>query len=419
MKILLINKFYHDQGKSGGVGRHILELEKMFKERNHEIIPFATRQEETIPNDFIDFFPEYFDLSEVDLSFNGLGKVRKIFHNREAADKLERLIDKTNPDIAHIHNIYHHLSPSILEVLKKRGIPVVMTVHDYKLICPNYTLFNHGKICQRCKGGKYYNCLRDKCIKDSRLASGVLAAEAYYAKARKLYERNVDLFIVPSKFVKNKLVEFGMDDDKIEYKYIPNFLAGHKENAIYSKDNGSSDSILYFGRLSAEKGISALIEAMGIIESEIGLVIAGSGPEEEKLKRLADKLNLGERIDFVGHKNKENLEKLILESRFVVVPSLWFENAPYSILESFARSKAVIASQIGGIPELVREGETGLVFEAGNKGELAEKIDLLVRDPEKTAKMGERGREDIENKFSKEKYADRFFEIVNNLLKKR
>jgi glycosyltransferase involved in cell wall biosynthesis len=412
MKILLINKFYHDKGKAGGVGRHILELQKLLEKNGHEVVPFGMRQKETVPNDYLDFFSEEFDLGEIKFSPKSLKNIFKVFRNREAIRKLERLIKKTKPDVAHIHNIYHHLSPAILPILKKNGIPVVMTVHDYKLVCPNYLMFNKGKVCEKCSNGKYYKCFTNKCVKNSYAASFILALEAYFAKLKKYYS-DVDLFITPSKFMHDKLIENGIKEKKV--KFIPNFFDPGNFNA--GKRNAENEKyFLYFGRLSKEKGVDILVKSLQYINFEdYKLKIVGSGEEKENLEALADGLSLGNKVEFVDYKNGEELHNLISRAEFAVVPSIWFENAPYSILEAFAFGKPVIGARIGGIPEMIKENETGLTFEAGDERDLAAKIQYILNNRGLADKLGKNAKSFLEDHFNPENYYQEIASLYSRL----
>lgn len=407
MKVLLINKFYHDKGKAGGVGRHILELQKMLERNGHEVVPFAMREKETVPNNYLEFFPKDFDLGEIRFSLKGLKSIPKIFYNREAIRKLEKLIQKTKPDIVHIHNIYHHLSPAILPILKKHGIPIAMTVHDYKLVCPNYLMFNKGKICEKCSGGRYYKCFTNKCVKNSYAASLVLTLEAYFVKFKRYYD-NVDIFFAPSRFMRDILIKNGFNGDKV--KYLPNFF----ESANFNTKSGNAENekyFLYFGRLSKEKGVDVLIKSLQYIDlKDYKLKIAGSGDEKEDLERLTSDLILKDKVEFTGYKSGEDLQKLISGAAFVVLPSIWYENAPYSILEAYALGKPIIGARIGGIPELVRDKETGLLFEAGNEKDLAGKIQFILDNQGSVSKLGKNAKSFLENRFGSEKY---FQELTN------
>ncbi|OGI26442.1 MAG: hypothetical protein A3J76_00605 [Candidatus Moranbacteria bacterium RBG_13_45_13] len=416
MKILLINKFYHDKGKAGGVGRHILELQKLLEKNGHEVIPFAMRQKETEPNDYLEFFPEEFELGEIKFNFKGLKNVFKIFYNREAVRKLERIVRKTKPDVAHIHNIYHHLSPAILPVLKKYRIPVVMTVHDYKLICPNYLLFSKGKVCEKCANGKYYKCFTNKCVKNSYAASLVLTLEAYFVKVRKYYQNNVDLFIVPSRFMREKIIENGFDGEKI--RYLPNFFETAR-SGIENNNVRTEKYFLYFGRLSKEKGVDVLIKSLRYVDlKDYKLKIAGSGSEKRNLKSLAKSIGSEDKVEFLGYQSGKKLNDLISAADFVAVPSVWYENAPYSILESYAFGKPVIGARIGGIPELIKQNETGATFECGDERDLAEKIVNFIGNEKSVREMGQRGFEYLQEKFNGRNFYQELLKMYNEVVKK-
>ena len=211
MKILQINKFNYLRG---GAERCFLELSKILAEHGNEVITFSMQHEKNLHNQYEKYFT-----NEVNLNTFSLKNIFKIFYNREAAKKLEALIKKEKPDIAHLHNIYHQISTSIIKVLKKYQIPTVMTLHDYKIICPNYQLFSKNEICYKCQGGKYYNCLVRKCSKNSYAKSFLAMLEAYFNK--KNYDQ-IDLFIAPSQFMKDICVKFGIPESKIEVIY--NFI---------------------------------------------------------------------------------------------------------------------------------------------------------------------------------------------------
>ena len=405
---LLINKFYY---LKGGSEKHFFELKHVLEEKGHEVFVLSTENKRNIETQKNEYF-----IKEVAMNLRNFIQSYKLFFNREAVKKLEEIIIKNKIDVAHLHNISHHFSPTIIKVLKRKNIPTVMTVHDYKLICPNYKLFNKNKICEKCQGGKFYQCTLNKCVKNSYLGSLVMTLEAYWAKGKRYYE-GVDIFLAPSRFMANKLIENKIDLRKI--KYLPNFLDEGEDESFDLKDRqGKEEYILFFGRLSSEKGVDILVRAMREVEDRgIKLKIVGDGEELSELKNLTQELNLGDRIEFLGYKNKVELKNIIKNSRFVVVPSIWYENAPYSILESFLNNKAVIGTLIGGIGELVLNGKTGLTFGRGDYRELAREINRLVEKPEIAKKMGENGRRLIENELNREKYYKRLINVYESLKK--
>ena len=401
----------------------------MLEKEGHEVAKFSMAHPENLP----DKYEKYF-VSNVDFNNFKFGSILKIIGrvlwSWEAARKFEKLIFDFKPDIIHLHNIYHQISPSIIKVAKKHSLPVIMHLHDYKLICPNYKLFAKGEICYRCKGGKYYQCTINKCLKNSFLKSLLATIEMYlHHKVLKIYDK-IDLFIAPSRFMKNICVEFGAPEEKIRvvHNFVlptsPCYLPGRTRatNAGHANDGAPSvmrrgrhanegDYLLYFGRLSEEKGIDVLLEAMRKADVSIKLKIVGEGPEEEKLKVKSEKLKAGNRVEFVGPKYGEELQNLINGAKAIVIPSVWPENMPLSLLESMAIGKMVIASRIGGIPEIIKDGENGFLFKPGDADDLADKINRINRLAEKEiGKTAVHARSSIEN-FNPQKHIGEITEI--------
>jgi len=405
MKILQINKFHYLRG---GADRHYLELSENLKYEGYEVINFSMRHPQNIACAQEGYFAE-----NVALDRFSLKNIFKYFYNYDAVAKLEKLIETEKPDIAHLHNIYHQLTPAIIHVLKRHKIKIVLTLHDYKIICPNYQLFARSQICERCRGGKYYNCAMTKCVKNSRAKSIMATLEAYlYRRIFKSYEL-VDIFIAPSQFMKNKFVDFGWPAEKIAV--LKNFTKPTKEVVVKKKhmlffDN---DYLLYFGRLSDEKGIDILLSAMKLLPEDVKLKIIGKF-ENSLISRDVENRELNSRVELLGFKSGAELENLICNAKAVVVPSIWYENMPLSVLEAMAAGKVVIASRIGGIPEIIRDGENGLLFEAGNAIDLARKISGLNRADSDA--IGARARFGMDE-FNWEKYYPRLMTVYREAQK--
>jgi glycosyltransferase involved in cell wall biosynthesis len=312
------------------------------------------------------------------------------------------MIEEFNPDIAHVQNIHHHLTPSILYALKKANIPIVWTLHDYKLVCPNSTFFYGDSICEKCGKSKYYSTLITKCKKGSISASLMSCIEAYAHRLMKVRDM-VDMFVAPSKFLKDKLVERGFDNRKVVH--IPNFVNAVAED----HSSASGDYFVYAGRLSSEKGVDTLIQAMAQV-SNAKLKIAGDGPMRSTLEVLVSELRL-QNVEFLGFIDSETLRKVTIDAQFVVVPSKWYENCPYSILESLALGKPVVGARIGGIPELVDDGKNGFLFEPGNAVDLSAKISILVSDSCLRSKMGLNSLERLQAKYSLNGYYEELSKV--------
>jgi glycosyltransferase involved in cell wall biosynthesis len=279
-------------------------------------------------------------------------------------------------------------------VLAKHRIPAVLTMHDYKLICPAYTLYANGAPCERCTGGAYYNAALQGCVKGSRGKSALCTVEAYVHSALGLYRRHVARYVAPSRFLAAKAAEMGMDWSRITY--IPNFV---EPAAAPAASDGSY--VLYAGRIEQVKGIRTLVEAFrqSAMGSSHELVIAGDGEDRRGIEDFA--LGLGaDNVRFTGHLPQAELMPLIDGAAFTVAPSEWYENAPLSVMESAGRGKAVVVSDLGGLPELVRHGETGLVFKAGDATALASAIDELLGNPSRTREMGVKARAFISENYS-------------------
>ena len=288
-----------------------------------------------------------------------------------------------------------------IKTLKKYNIPVVMTLHDYKLISPNYNLLRRGKIWEKSRPDKYYKCFFDRCVKDSYLKSLICTVEAYLHKWLRVYNE-VDAFISPSRFLMNKFKEFGF---KREIIYLPNPLLPDADQSGRGDENAMGKYILYFGRLSEEKGIGDLIKAFSLLKTSYKLVIAGAGPQKEELEKVAKEKGLEKNIIFAGRKQGVNLWKLVKEAEFVVAPSCWYENAPYSVIEAMGLTKVVVCANIGGLSEIVKDGESGFLFEAGNVNKLIKVMSrLLGLNEEEKRKIGERAAAAIREKNNKEIY---------------
>jgi glycosyltransferase involved in cell wall biosynthesis len=324
-------------------------------------------------------------------------KATQVVYSFEAQRRLRRLISDRRPDVAHAHNVYHHLSPAILPVLKRAGIPTVLTAHDLKLACPNNKMLAHGRICEACNGHRYHNVVRRRCVHGSLAASAVIAVEATVNAALGTWRDNIDRIVVPSRFLLDKLVEWGWRRER--FTYVPNYVHA----AACDADFKPGDYFVYFGRLSVEKGLPTLVAAAA--QSGARLVLVGTGPEEGALRATVERTQA--RVEFAGYRSGEALHRLVRESRASILPSEWYENAPLGVLESLAMGKPVLGARIGGIPEMVREGETGWLFESGDVGQLADLMRSVAAAPDaQIERMGRLARADVEARYSRARYVD-------------
>jgi len=362
MKILEVNKFYYLRG---GSERYMFELSDLLRDKGHEVIHLSMKDKNNLPSDNSQYFIDNLDYER----FNWKAFFR-YFYNPQAVRNIKKIIKDEKPDLVHIHNIAHQLTPAIIKTIKSFGIPVIQTLHDYKIICPNSKLFTNNQNCQKCQGGKYYNCFLNSCMHNSRAKSLMGMFEAYYyGKINKVYDL-VDVFLAPSEFIKNKHIELGIAEERIEV--LNNFIDTDK---FVNESTENEDYYLYFGRLSYEKGVLIAIEAILKTKNQ-KLKIMGDGPDMENFKRYVQKASTS-RIEFLGNKKGDELATIVKKAKAVIVPSLWYENMPYSILEALSYSKTVIASRIGGMPEMIEDGKSGLLFETGNIKKLSEILDNL------------------------------------------
>jgi glycosyltransferase involved in cell wall biosynthesis len=395
----------------------------------HEVAFFSTRNPKNKPTPWSKYFVYAPDFNDPNSSL--LEKIKitfRLFYNFEAKRNLQKLINDFKPDIAHLHNIYHHISPSITGVLQKNKIPMVMTLHDYKLISPNYNLYLRGKIWEASKPDKYWRCFTDRCLKDSYAKSFIAAAESYLHQWMRLYDK-INLFISPSHFLINKFKEFGF---KREIVYLPNPFLLPEKVSVASADK----YIFYYGRLSAEKGIEDLLRAYGKLKSEVALrsrpvlslpkedcngaciklKIAGSGPLEDELKRIitAEKIT---GVEFVGYQTGDTLWQLVAGAEAIVVPSRWYENAPYTIIEAMGLGKIVLATRLGGATELIDDGKNGFLFTAGDIDGLSEKLKYILSHPELKNAIGDAAIASVKSKNDPEKFYQVLFGIYQQLVK--
>lgn len=399
-RLLLGNKFWFPKG---GVETYLFELIEDLPAKGYEVIPFAMRHERNRETPYSEFFVDEVDYHAPHSAFAKIKAAARILHSRHAVTQLTALLDRHRPHIAHLHNIYHQISPAILPLLAERDIPVVMTLHDLKLACPNYKMRTHGAICERCKSGSYYHAVLNRCVQDSVAASALCAVELYLHRRSQVYERHVDRFIVPSRFYLQKLQESGLPVEKLTW--IPSFT----DVARYEPRFGGDDYFVYVGRLSDEKGLPTLVEAVRGF-SRGTLVIAGEGPMRPVLERTVAEGGLAN-VRVVGPKYGQELIDLIRNARFSVIPSEWYENCPRSCIESFASGTPVIGARIGGIPEMVDDGVNGLLFEPFSRQDLRKQIQYLFDRDDEAAEMGRQARLKAEREYSPSAHLEKLLAV--------
>ncbi len=383
MRILYCNKYNF---AFSGTEVYLFDLMDLMRSHGHQAALFSMADPRGTPTEYDQHFVPAIDFKRPNPGFiGGARQAAHALYSRQARQKLRDMVKAFRPDVAHVRNIYHHLSPSILWELKAQKVPVVYHVNDFKLLCPSYNMVAHGRACERCHGGKFWNVVAQGCYSGPPGSTLLLAAEAYLHKWLRSYESCVSRFLVPSRFVKEKLNENGWDAAKIEV--LPHFQRLPPQPG---PDPSSGAPILYFGRLSVEKGLTDLLRAMQQLPA-VSLQIAGEGPQRAELEALAKDLHLGN-VEFLGQVVGPQLDRRIASSRFTVLPTHAYETMGKSILESYAWGRTVVASDLGSRRELVHEGETGVLYRAGDVTQLAGAISFLVERPKLAAAMGAAGR---------------------------
>lgn len=409
MKILQINKFFY---RRRGAETYLFDLIDLLEAHHHEVSAFSMQHPENVQSPYSKFFVsniEYSNLQKISWR-DKLRSIHRVVWSKEAQRQLEALLKNFSPDVAHIHNIYHQISPSILATLKKHNIPVVQTLHDYKLLTANYSMLVRNQIYTATKGGRYYNELRHKTMKDSYAASALAMVEMYVHKFMKVYEKNVDCFISPSHFLKDMIADWGIPVKRIEV--VRNFV----DTASITPNYSSKGYILYAGGLYPEKGVDILLDSLANFEYDFSLQIAGTGPELSALQHQATKLNLQDNITWLGHLSGSDLSTTIANAAVVVVPSRWYENCPYSVLEAFAHGKPVIATSIGGLPELVQPDSTGWLFSLNDSTGLRTALEEAVTNPEKRIEYGSAARSWVETNASPDSHYKKLNAIYNDYI---
>jgi glycosyltransferase involved in cell wall biosynthesis len=388
---------------------------EMMKGKGHEVFFFTTDKQPFYDKDYqySEYFPKYIDykaLSGLDL----LKNIHKPFYNIEAEKKMSELIDEIKPDIVHEHTSSFHLTPLVLRACYKSNIPVVLTIHGAGYMCPAQTLMIAGeRYCTKelCIKGNLVHCFLNKCLGKS-LKNVLLKLSIYGFYNIMGFYKNVSAFITPSKAMLGLAKRSGIDEKKLNH--IDNFIDNSYLQIQPEYDN--KGYFLYVGRLDKEKGLQYLLEAMFTLADNINLRIVGTGDQEIELKALAKSLNLNN-VKFLGYKSGKKLEEEYKNCIATILPCKWFETFGLTILESFCFGKPVIASNIGGIPEIIDDGKNGFLIEPGNVKELAKVIEFLHQNPQKVIELGMNGRKKTEEKFNSEVHYKRLVEIYRKVKK--
>jgi len=403
MRILFCNKYNFP---FSGTETYLFELMELMRSQGHEVALFSMADPRGEPTPYDHNFVPHIDFKADGRLWQKAGRAPQAIYSRQARMRIRAMIEEFRPDVAHVRNIYHHLTPAILWELKAQNVPVVYHINDFKLLCPSYNLVSQGEACESCKGGAFWHAMQSKCYPGMG-ARMMLTAEAYVHRWLRTYRKCVDLFLAPSEFVRKKFIEHGWDGAKFEV--IPHFQRPHE-----LEQTARDGSVLYFGRLSPEKGVDDLVRAMQGVP-RASLVVAGDGPQRGALQELAGSLALSN-VEFVGHVDPAVRDALIARSQFTVLPSHAYETLGKTILESYAEARAVIASDMGSRRELVQAGETGLLYRTGDVNQLKTAIEALRSRPDLAEKMGRAGWERVCQNYTPEGHYQKLLGVYEGLV---
>jgi len=409
MRIALVNYRYY---VSGGPERYMFNIKEVLERNGHEVIPFSIKSSKNVPSpyeeDFLDTVDDqtYFAQSKKTLRVV-LKSFTRMFYSFEAKKAFARFLDKYKPEIVYIIHYHNKISPSIIDVAKARNIPIVHRISDFQYMCPNALFYNERKgICEDCLNSRSLSCVKNKCVMNSRVYSAIKLA------AKKLHDflhttEKIDAFVVPSAFTMKKLNQFGIPMEKLHH--IPTFFNLKNDNV----DASYEPYFLFVGRLEKQKGLMTLLKAF--VKSGLPLKIIGfsnDGFEDELKAFLRGKTH---QIEFLGRKSFEEIEPYLKSCLCTIVPSEWYDNFPNVILESFAYKKAVVATDIGSLPELVVNGETGFLFKYGDVNDLADKTKMIVKNTMSAKVMGEKAFAVLKDKYIPVSHYTQLISLFNEI----
>lgn len=407
MRILLVNAFHYPRG---GVERACFDETRLLGDAGHEVGHFAIQDPRNLPSPTRPWFAPHADYSPDASLARRIGQLPRALWSFPAARAMRRLLAAWPPDVAHVHAPSRYLTPSVVRELERAGIPVVMTLHDFKPWCTNRTLFAHGAPCERCRGGRHIEAFRTACVQDSRAASAVGAAEAYLHDLLGVY-RNVRRWIAPSRFVRDKAVELGLDPARATV--IPHAVTdGFAPRSVSGPEPGlpAAPYVLYAGRLSVEKGVR-LLPAIALRLAPTPLVVAGDGPLGAWLDGQGAGLTNLHRL---GQLDRDALARVVARAAVCVVPSLSYETFCFAVAEAQLAGRPVVASRIGAIPELVEHEVTGLLAPAGDPHAIAEACARALVDPD-APRWAEAGRERVRELTDPPRHAAALIEVLESV----
>lgn len=393
----------------------MFNLSEYLRSQGHEVIPFSIAYQKNLPSEYESYWPKPAgggSETKLEKLEGGIKTKLKIalrsVYSKDVRVALEKLIDEVKPDVIYCLNIVNHMSPSIIDAAHSRNLPVVMRLSDYYLVCPSYLFLRDGKVCTDCEHG-FNHALKHKCIYGSMSATLCRVAGMYIHKLMRIYNK-VDGFITTTNFMKDTLIRAHFQKNKIHH--IPTFVNASLWTPTYT----NKGYILYFGRLSPEKGVDFLLRSYSQSSTQDPLMIVGDGTEEyiEQLKSHIS-TERRDKVKFLGKMIGKDLQEMVYGAKYVVVPSMWYDNAPNVVYEAFAAGKPVVGTALGGLCEQVTS-DTGVLVEPGNVAELSEALDRMSADAELIEQLGKAARRRVEEQNAIENHASRLLDLFTTAM---
>lgn len=389
MKLLLVHNSYREPGGEDVV----FEQERELLERaGHQLFVYRHSNDE---------MDDYYGLKQIRL-------IKDVAWREETKLEIARLLREHKPELVHVHNTFMRISPSIYDACRDAGVPVVQTLHNYRLLCPAAALFRNGQTCEECLQHTLWRGVRYGCYRGSRAATATVAAMLIVHRLRHTWEDKIARYITLTNFARQKFILGGLPPDRLDIK--PNFV-----NPDPGVNSGAGEHVVFVGRLSQEKGLSTLLEAWQRLEPAPPLQVIGDGPLRMELETKATEGGRSS-VAFRGHLARDQMLAMLSKAIFLVLPSECYENFPMSIVEAFACGLPVICSRLGAMEEIVADGRTGLHFTAGDSEDLADKIDWAIRHPRRMAEMGREARREYETKYTPERNYSLLMEIYQQAI---
>ena len=392
----------HNHYVRGGSDRYFFVLSELLENHGHRVIPFTAASPKDEPSEWERYFPRGADFDQP-----GVGDLIRFVYSRDAVKSIRQLLNDTDADLAHFQLYHGKLTASILGELKEAGIPLIQTLHDFKLTCPVNTHISNGKICEVCAGKHFWRALPKRCNRGSFARTALNVTESYVSRMLGSHDK-FDHFISVCHFNRKKMIQYGIPEDKIST--VHNFV----DVSDITPNFNVGDYLLYFGRLHRGKGIFTLIEA-ALPLKHVPLYIVGDGEAMPEIQRILEQ-NRCDHIQLLGFKQGDELRELILNSICTVIPSDWYENCPMSILESYAYGKPVIGTKVGGIPELIVDGIDGFLVPPGEQDALRDRLLWMFEHKHEAVDMGRAGRHKMETEFNADIHYEKIMNIYRQFL---